>query len=65
MHEILSAISDDVIVKTVVYACAARGALHFLVIFSRISLFLVREVNEEFRAFRHELDEWRKFFRGP
>lgn len=65
MHELLSTFSDDIIVRTVVFACAARGALHFLILFSRISLFLIREVNDEFRIFRRELEEWRKFFRGP
>ena len=65
MHELLNTLSDDVVVKTVVLACAARGAVHFLVVFSRLSLFLMREVHDELLLLRRELDEWRKFFRGP
>ena len=65
MHEILSTLFDDVVVKTVLLACAARGAVHLLILFSRISLFLMREMRDEILVLRHEIEEWRKFFRGP
>lgn len=65
MRELVEAIAHNLLVACVGAFVGIVATAHATIVLSRTLRFIAGELREQYRAMRRELEEWRKFFRGP